>query len=361
MEKERLDWIDNAKLITMLLVIIGHSNYYSLLTLYGGIDYMSELTNKPLAYKILQMLVGFIYTFHMPLFIALSGMCFALTQAENLSLSNLVQKKAKRLLIPFIVVTLLIDIPLKMVGGYWQGSDDMLRDVIYGQILLMGSSHLWFLASLFWIFIIFFAILKINIHRYLKWIILLIFHVIGSYIPINFMGIPFAIKYIIYFAIGYRCLEFLNAKSSIKNPLLLLTACFFAYNLQFIFYKMCDFPILEQVSRICMGFALAIFGILAISEISKRVNLNYMGGVKNNTFELYLYSDPINYPIIALLYILLGNEMLANSHTVLFMFLIRGIIQILFSFVIIFLVKKFRLKNIAHVFKYKNDTLHVTG
>lgn len=53
--------------------------------------------------------------------------------------------------------------------------------------------------------------------------------------------------------------------------------------------------------------------------------------------------------------------MLANSHTVLFMFLIRGIIQILFSFVIIFLVKKFRLKNIAHVFKYKNDTLHVTG
>ncbi len=53
--------------------------------------------------------------------------------------------------------------------------------------------------------------------------------------------------------------------------------------------------------------------------------------------------------------------MLANSHTVLFMFLIRGIIQILFSFVIIFLVKKFRLKSIAHVFKYKNDTLHVTG
>lgn len=44
MQNKHILWIDDARTLTMLLVIIGHCTYTNLMTPYGGIDYFSDIS-----------------------------------------------------------------------------------------------------------------------------------------------------------------------------------------------------------------------------------------------------------------------------------------------------------------------------
>lgn len=60
----RIEWIDTLKVLTMFLVIMGHCNYYSIQTAFGGIDYI-PVTNstESLTYQALGFLTHIIYKF----------------------------------------------------------------------------------------------------------------------------------------------------------------------------------------------------------------------------------------------------------------------------------------------------------
>ena len=74
---------DTLRVIVTLLVIIGHSTYYYIMTQYGGCDYtaftLPKLSNF---YRMAEYMVSIIYLFHMPLYMALSG---ALYRRKNLT------------------------------------------------------------------------------------------------------------------------------------------------------------------------------------------------------------------------------------------------------------------------------------
>ena len=99
------EWINTLRVFTLLLVIIGHCNYYIIKTPHGGIDYFPHGTSCCFIYNILRWGVWFIYLFHMPLFMAISGMCFSFSKQKNSSIIKLSKSKAKRLLLPFLTVT----------------------------------------------------------------------------------------------------------------------------------------------------------------------------------------------------------------------------------------------------------------
>ena len=86
-----------------MLVVIGHATYYDIITPFGGIHYgmiMTELGIQDTCFHVLASeLTNFIYTFHMPVFIALSGSLFAI--GKRVKADAFLKKKAKRLLIPF--------------------------------------------------------------------------------------------------------------------------------------------------------------------------------------------------------------------------------------------------------------------
>jgi fucose 4-O-acetylase-like acetyltransferase len=65
MGKKRLEWIDVLKGITIYLVIIGHVIQYG-----NGKTYLDTESFWD------NYIFQFIYSFHMPLFIFLSGFCF---------------------------------------------------------------------------------------------------------------------------------------------------------------------------------------------------------------------------------------------------------------------------------------------
>lgn len=212
MQKTHIHWIDDCKTLTMLLVIIGHCTYTRLMTPYGGICYFSEIPSYEYSdcSKMLEGIISFIFTFHMPLFMMLSGVCFRLTIDRETDMKELVKKKVRRLLLPFALTTLFLSVPLKYIGGYYSMSSDVLKDIILGQFLLMGNSHLWFVVSLFWIFVIYYSLHKIHVTEMQCFFPFLMCISIVSDKVIAFAGFDLALKHLFYFAIGFKYLHKLN-------------------------------------------------------------------------------------------------------------------------------------------------------
>ena len=217
MQNKHILWIDDARTLTMLLVIIGHCTYLNLMTPYGGISYFSNISSEEYSFgeKMLCMMVSFIYTFHMPLFMMLSGACFSLTIHKVAGLKAFVSNKARRLLVPFLFTTLLLSVPLKYMSGYYSESANVLEDIVLGQFLLMGNSHLWFVASLFWIFLIYYGLHQKHVTDK-RWFLpsLVGVSIVATYFTnrgIEFLGIFAAFKHLVYFAFGFKHLRKLDA------------------------------------------------------------------------------------------------------------------------------------------------------
>lgn len=137
----RINWLDTARGIAIILVIIGHANF------------PEEIRT-------------IIYAFHMPLFFFLSGF-FLLKKQENFT--SFLIKKSKSLIIPYFVYNIILII------FYWllwliSRSANLYQD-IYNQFIAIPlairindiySSRLWFLPCLFTSNLLIYAISKLS-------------------------------------------------------------------------------------------------------------------------------------------------------------------------------------------------------
>lgn len=120
----RIPWIDIAKGIGIILVVLGHASGASIVGKY-------------------------IYSFHMPLFFILSGMCFV---PDKYSTAEFFKKRTKQLLLPSAYLTLLF-IAISLLSA--KGFD------FYG--LKNGlPGALWFLPVLYFIEIIYYLLYKLS-------------------------------------------------------------------------------------------------------------------------------------------------------------------------------------------------------
>ncbi|HEY9888328.1 MAG TPA: acyltransferase family protein, partial [Candidatus Obscuribacterales bacterium] len=87
--RDRLPWLDYAKGIGIILVVVGH-------TLRGLMN--AAVITETLPYEIADR---WIYAFHMPLFFFLSGLLLPKSFAKNLT--TVLGKKAKTILYPFLL------------------------------------------------------------------------------------------------------------------------------------------------------------------------------------------------------------------------------------------------------------------
>ena len=142
MENNRIDYIDIAKGVGMLAIIWGH------IMLFGW------------SYKL-------VYSFHIPLFFCLSGMCF--NQKKYTSVWQLIKRRVQTLLIPYVifsVVTWLI-----YVAGVLAFHNDTMQNCWYyllQTILAQGSGGylehnvaLWFVTCLFVVDVLYYFISKL--------------------------------------------------------------------------------------------------------------------------------------------------------------------------------------------------------
>ena len=135
MRKERSLTLDIARALMIVLVVIGHY----------------DPVNAPNWY---QTLLKFIYTFHMPVFLFVSGYVYIATKKEESYLSFL-YKKVKRLLVPYYATSaILITIKLLTQGDMYVKNPVTASAYLEMLYLPVAGYFLWFVMALWWMFVI---------------------------------------------------------------------------------------------------------------------------------------------------------------------------------------------------------------
>lgn len=132
MSQKRISYIDTAKGIGILLVLIGHSEFPSV------------------------NLITWISSFHMPLFFILSGILFAHTGASTKTAKSFLKKKLRSILLPYAAFSVLSIIASAILD--FGSFPEYLWTALIQTVSLYGISVLWFLPTLFFSEIAFFFI-----------------------------------------------------------------------------------------------------------------------------------------------------------------------------------------------------------
>ncbi len=148
----RIGYLDMAKGIGMLLVVIGHAEYVS----------------APIR--------QYIVSFHMPLFFLISGMLIWYKDEEHREWPELISKKICGLMVPYAIFSLLyfvIESSRLLIKGL-EGWGNIFRS-LYQSVVLQGVSALWFLPALFLGELIFIWIRKNSNHTQTLWCLAALF------------------------------------------------------------------------------------------------------------------------------------------------------------------------------------------
>lgn len=129
----------------ILLVMLGHS----LIIYSSGWDLYSTAVSVPF----LDHLKDAINVIQMPLFFSVSGFCLVYTVGPAGDRPIRIAAKARRLLVPFLLVGLLWMLPLRLAIGYpGYVGQGLVRIVTVDFLLGFDNGHLWFLPTLFLLF-----------------------------------------------------------------------------------------------------------------------------------------------------------------------------------------------------------------
>ncbi|NDW18228.1 hypothetical protein D0T53_04750 [Dysgonomonas sp. 216] len=143
MNSNRIIWIDLAKAFGIFLVVIGH---------------LISTDN----------LVGrWIYSFHMPFFFFLSGLCFS----NKYNFTVFVKRKFKSLIIPYLYIGLIISVLYLFIYSF----EDILNNIRHH---FFNYGAMWFIPVLFFTEILFFPITRIK-NKVIILILIFISFVVG--------------------------------------------------------------------------------------------------------------------------------------------------------------------------------------
>ena len=352
--KIKIDSYATVRFFLTLLVVVGHCTYYTINTKYGGINWGNTMllngVKDTVSHKITLIISDLIYSFHMPMFFALSGALFEYGNKKNLH--TIITNKAKKLLIPFCFVTI-FSVILKYLIGYWSNSSNIFKDILIGQLMLQGNTHLWFLPTLFLEFIFFCLIFKLETKQ--KNIKLLLF-AFFFFCSIVYSGIPIIIfnyfyHYMLFFYIGMLFERNREIWDIYLNKIYIIIIFLLTWLLLFNIKKyFIDTIIIPLIIKNMMSTLIAISGILffysfclALSK-TKIKNQRFFKFVEKYSFGIYLYSDTFNYIILYFFVYFLSINAFGNELFATLLFFYRLIITFIISVLISKLINKCNIK-----------------
>lgn len=336
-----------VRLFATILVVIGHSNYLTITTKYGGVDYtsfpVSDVLSNLLFYKIEQYLVTFIYQFHMPLFFMLSGAVFA--SSPVVSFKTLVKKKTKRLILPYFVYGFAFMFPIKYVSDFYspKGLMKAMSSFFY---TTEDSGHLWFLPTLFFCFIIFRVLQivckKAKINSIILICIVSIFlHCLSSFIPTEIFSLKNTAANLIWFVLGFCFDDYRRVfdNFSKKQMAAIYFTSFFLSISIFILPLFTSFSLLKEIKIVFLCFSVYIVSVL-ISKCNNTICDNKVFKlITRNLFYIYLFHDPFEYVVLKLFF---SSDILINPLFQILYYLCRLVIIIVFSIVLGELLRKIK-------------------
>lgn len=331
--KNNVTGYDIIRILAALLVVLGHSTYLTITTNLGHIDYPLpedlDPTYRSAFFKTWLFFSAWVYRFHVPLFFMLAGSVYALKPVNHLK--ELLIKKTKRLLLPFLLTGLLFMIPLKTMGHFFDLQQ--VPTVIFNFFTGHESGHLWFLTSLFWCFLIFWGLKKFLKNDFLILIASFILYLYYDKFPEGYFDFAFSMQFLFFFAAGYsfeKVRPFLEKHLSITFCLFPLLILLNALDTQKHF--------LPAVGFMLAGCALIYdFAFCLTALFRNRLNRSFFRQSAEQTMTVYLFHDPL---MIVILYFCMQKELLTSAVGCWIYFFCRTIGVILLSVFIGIIVKK---------------------
>ncbi len=305
--------IVNIRALAIIIVVLGHS-----IILYSTSWGFYQSVNKVI---FLDKVKNIINLFQMPLFFSISGYLLYYQLNKNIEFKEFLIKKAKRLLIPFIIFGIFWMIPIKLLVNYPNYENLKFYQIVLKLLTGNDTGHLWYLPTLFLIFLLVVFIKKYFIKK--SDILLIIFLFIISYFSSKFEinnYVKQTLFYSFYFYLGTLINKYqkTNLNIFILIILMILNILLFKY-----------FSYLRIFEYILSGLI-----IILIYKIMPSRSCNIVNLISENSYGIYLLHSPLIY--LTFTYLKDSNPLLV----VFINFLVFGILSLLLSI----LIKKSKIK-----------------
>ena len=306
-KRKKIEWLLILQAWTMLWVVIGHSPLR---------ENNAFTTTDMASHTFANVLQTFAYSFHMPLFIMISGYLFYKTRIINQkwTWNKTIKEKLIHLGIPylfFITLALVIKIfvpgdvdrqveltPQELVSSYLFPYDGPLREM-------------WFIGVIF-IYFCLFPVYKYLLKNKFTTIITLLVAISLFFIKFenltSFLAFNKAIPNFVFFYVGMLIAHY-RLENSVANPVTIGCSAIIAI-LSFVY----PFPFGTKLFGSLLFWGLAIV-------VEKRITSNVFGSFRNYTYQIFLigifvqmlvkiifnrYYFTNSYPIFYLLCVILG-------------------------------------------------------
>ncbi len=248
---------DVLRILLTWFVVLGHINYtgYDPARYAGASQFFILNQNK---------LLSWIYSFHMPAFMFLSGMLFCVTKYD--CIDKIAWDKFKKLVVPAYLLQMFVMIPVKVFTGIvtWEKVIEEYND-LYSGVRGGVYDHLWFMMALFWCCLFFYFPCKFLFHRRKIVIGFFACGFLMKYIPMlpfsdDFYLFKTGLTYLFVFALGW-----VYHKKSIGQKL--KTVYKLLYLVCYLFF-IANYHSLEVKNR----YVIQVAGILAVTFLSEMIN-----------------------------------------------------------------------------------------
>lgn len=297
---KRIDWIDNAKALAIILVVIGHAGIPVLINSY-------------------------ILSFHMPLFFVVSGFLYNEDKYSSVPLIEYAKKRFKRLIVPYLwfsVATVMLSTVIQyIVKG-------KLISLVYPilSILLctniknsdMIESVLWFLPCIFVVELLFVSFRKFTKSNAITIVFVIMLSII-SYILSITIGhkIPFTIDIaffaLLFYGIGFvlkkEALLFMSNISDSKRKAIMVALIGFSISLLSVYMNSSNLLMyINQYGNYFWTIIGAFGGVITWLSISTMFTVNAV--------TLFFSKNSLLVFVIHLKILFISNRVIANFNNI---------------------------------------------
>lgn len=267
-----LNKISVIRAIAIITVVFGHS-----IILY---DPSWGLYTPGYHSDFLRIVKKIINLYQMPLFFSLSGFLFYFSVLKEESLHIFLKKKLKRIMFPYFIICFLWMDPIKLllhVPGY-----DNIIGIITDQLLFKNNGHLWYLPTLFLIFVLYKILFKIKLrnNKYFDLVLLLISFVLNHYSYVFYMNLIFYYQY--YFLLGYFIHKYnFNIKYTWMTPICIIILLIIGIN--------------TPSATVITVLSTMIIILFYHTKYYKFETSIFLQKISKNSFGIYLFHSPLIY------------------------------------------------------------------
>lgn len=278
-KQKRIAYIAQAQLIGCFLVILGHS--------------------IPLSWEIPHAIYQadvFLYTFHMPLFFFVSGYLFYKTKSvERYSFGSYIKKRSIRLMLPYVVLTIVGFIPKIMTAKLFEDSSQLSVMYFVRAFLVPRENvwgHFWFLPTLLIISLFSFVFAKLkekSFYAYAGLTVLLFGLPFAAYLT-DWFAVNDVLKYTCFYAFGLLFADsgFERVLRAKKTRWLFLLLCPIAIGL---FMIPLEKGALQDTIHLIIGICMLLF-VLTVTQYFDLTQTKAGSFLCRKTYSIFILSWP---------------------------------------------------------------------